>query len=127
MLDDTVDAPEASRHTAGQLPAKSPRREGTLYIPSIHSRIRQGGQYAGQCDPNSALKCGNSERQTSQAVRRILSPGRLAAAGETAIHLGPTLPLASCGLPADSGGQPSNVRAERLTALLLTLLQVGFA
>ncbi|CAM5727069.1 hypothetical protein SALBM311S_03821 [Streptomyces alboniger] len=55
-------------------------------------------------DPNSALNCGNSERQTSRAVRRILSPGRLAAAGETAIHLGPALPLASCGLPADSGG-----------------------
>ena len=30
----------------------------------------------------------------------------------TAIHLGPVLPPASCGLPADSGGQPSNVRAE---------------
>lgn len=50
-------------------------------------------------------------RQTSRAVRRVLSPGRLAAAGETAIHLGPALLPVSCGLPANSGGQPSNVRA----------------
>ena len=53
-----------------------------------------------------------AKRQTSRAVRRVLSPGCLAAAGETAIHLGPVLPPASCGLPRDSGGQPSNVPAE---------------
>lgn len=51
------------------------------------------------------------ERQTSRPVRRVLSPGRLAAAGETAIHLGPALLPVSCGLPANSGGQPSSVRA----------------
>lgn len=39
-------------------------------------------------------------------------PRDLAVVGETAIHLGPALPPVSCGLPADSGGQPSNVRAE---------------
>jgi hypothetical protein len=66
------------------------------------------------------------KRQTSRAVRRVLSPGRLAAAGETAIHLGPTLPPASCGLPADSGGQPSNVRAgPRSTATPLDLAPGG--
>ena len=59
------------------------------------------------------LTCGNAERQTSQAIRRVLSPDRLAAVGETAIHLGPALPPVSCGLPGDSGGQPSNVPAER--------------
>lgn len=54
-------------------------------------------------------------------------PRDLAVVGETAIHLGPALPSASCGLPADLGGQPSNVRAERLLQrLLLTLLRVGF-
>ncbi len=50
-------------------------------------------------------------RRTSRPVRRVLSPRRLAAPGEAAIHLGPALPPASCGPPADSGGQPSNVRA----------------
>ncbi|EFF90746.1 hypothetical protein SSTG_01064 [Streptomyces sp. e14] len=42
-------------------------------------------------------------------------PGVLAGPPVTAIHLGPALPPASCGLPADSGGQPSNVRAERVS------------
>lgn len=65
-------------------------------------------------------------RQTSRAVRRVLSPGRLAAAGETAIHLGPALLPASCGLPANSGGPPSNVRAGAPGCSLLTLLRVGF-
>src|SRR5258708_33581776 len=31
--------------------------------------------------------------------------------GSAAIHLGLPLPAASCGLPASSGGQPSNARA----------------
>jgi hypothetical protein len=54
-------------------------------------------------------------------------PPPLPAAG-TAIHLGLPLPTASCGLPADSGEPPSNVRAGGRTsrAALLTLLQVGF-
>src|SRR3954447_25118448 len=52
-------------------------------------------------------------------------PGRLAASRSAAIHLGLPLPTASCGLPASSGGPPSNARA-RSTLLFLTLLQVGF-
>jgi len=40
-------------------------------------------------------------------VGRVLSP---ASRGAT-IHLGRPLPIASCGLPAHSGGPPSNVRA----------------
>src|SRR6185437_11256907 len=31
--------------------------------------------------------------------------------GPAVIHLGLPLPTASCGLPTDSGGQPSNIRA----------------
>src|SRR3954452_11246035 len=53
-------------------------------------------------------------------------PGRLAASRSAAIHLGLPLPTTSCGLPASSGGQPSNARA-RSELLFLTLLQVGFA
>src|SRR3954451_11666730 len=52
-------------------------------------------------------------------------PGRLAASRSAAIHLGLPLPTASCGLPASSGGPPSNARA-RSELLFLTLLQVGF-
>jgi uncharacterized protein YegP (UPF0339 family) len=37
---------------------------------------------------------------------------RLAATRSATIHLGLPLPTASCGLPADSGGPPSNVRAD---------------
>src|SRR3954452_5514660 len=47
-------------------------------------------------------------------------PGRLAALRSATIHLGPPLPAASCGPPAHSGGQPSNVRCS-------TLLRAGFA
>ncbi|AJT67414.2 hypothetical protein T261_5798 [Streptomyces lydicus] len=69
-------------------------------------------------------------RRTSRPVRRVLSPPVLAGRGEAAIHLGLPLPTASCGLPADSGGQPSVVRAEPSSQsewqLLLTLLRVGF-
>jgi hypothetical protein len=46
---------------------------------------------------------GGGERQTSRAVRRVLFPGFLAEPGATAIHLGPTLPPASCSPPADIG------------------------
>ena len=72
------------------------------------------------------LTCGNKERQTSRAVRRVLFPGSLAGAGATAIHLGPALPPASCGLPGGSGGQPSNAPAGAPRRSLLTLLRVGF-
>lgn len=67
--------------------------------------------------------------ETSRAVRRVLSPGRLAAAGETAIHLGPALLPASCGLPVNSGEQPSDVHAGPPRFRhdpILTLLRVGF-
>jgi len=47
-------------------------------------------------------------------------PGRLAALRSAAIHLGPPLPVTSCGPPAHSGGQPSDVRCS-------TLLRAGFA
>jgi hypothetical protein len=47
-------------------------------------------------------------------------PGRLAASRSAAIHLGPPLPATSCGPPAHSGGQPSDVRCS-------TLLRAGFA
>jgi hypothetical protein len=51
-------------------------------------------------------------------------PGRARAA---AIPLGPPSPAGSCGLPAGSGGQPSNACAGTGQAgTLLTLLRVGF-
>ncbi len=87
-------------------PAEDRPASGTVPYPPRGTpfplvRRRPGG--AGAAVPGG--------RQTSRAVRRVLSPGRLAAAGETAIHLGPALLPASCGLPANSGEQPSNVRA----------------
>jgi len=45
-------------------------------------------------------------------VRRVLSRGGLAARAEAVIHLRLPLPTASSGLPAGSGGQPSNACAE---------------
>ncbi len=58
-------------------------------------------------------------------------PGSVSGAGwhrRATIHLGRPLPVASCGLPAHSGGQPSNVRASLTVANdFLTLLLVGFA
>jgi hypothetical protein len=68
--------------------------------------------------------------RTSRPVRRILShthrlPGYATGA---AIHLGLPSPAGSSGLPAGSGGQPSNACAGRrlATPALLTLLRVGF-
>jgi hypothetical protein len=58
--------------------------------------------------PSSGLRPGR--RRTSQPVRRIL----FAAAFRSpvaVIHLGVPLPTCSCGLPADSGEQPSNACA----------------
>src|SRR5215472_1949603 len=50
--------------------------------------------------------------------------------GSAAIHLGLSLPAASCGLPASSGGPPSIARAGAVPLsrrrALLTLLRVGF-
>ena len=55
-------------------------------------------------------------------------PGRLTALRSATIHLGLPLPTGSCGLPAGSGGPPSNAcAAARLAPRgLLTLLRVGF-
>src|SRR5450759_6029032 len=55
----------------------------------------------------------------SRSVRRVLSSRAVAGTRRTAIHLGYSLPSTSSGLPASSGGPPSN-------ACCLTLLQVGF-
>ena len=52
--------------------------------------------------------------------------GRLAAARMAAIHLGLPSPTGSCGLPAGSGGQPSNACAGAADRSLLALLRVGF-
>ena len=50
--------------------------------------------------------------RTSRPVSRVLSLDRLAALAQgTTIHLGLLSPTTSCGLPADSGEQPSNVCA----------------
>src|SRR5687768_17095566 len=55
-------------------------------------------------------------------------PGRLAARRSAAIRLGPPSSAGSCGLPAGSGGPPSDAcAADRLAPVrLLTLLRVGF-
>ncbi|GAB3598470.1 hypothetical protein GCM10027446_28780 [Angustibacter peucedani] len=58
--------------------------------------------------------------RTSQPVRRVLSPRRVAPARVATIHLDVLLPARSSGLPGSSGGPPSN-------APCLTLLRVGFA
>ena len=55
----------------------------------------------------------------SRSVRRVLSPRAVAGTRRTVIHLGYSLPSTSSGLPASSGGPPSN-------ACCLALLQVGF-
>src|SRR5215472_13527614 len=47
-------------------------------------------------------------RRASWPVGRILCAR---SRGPAVIHLGLPLPTASCGLPADSGGPPSNARA----------------
>src|SRR4051794_35536286 len=67
----------------------------------------------------------SSRARDEPACRPGSVPGRLAASRSAAIHLGLPLPTASCGLPASSGGPPSNARA-RSVLLFLTLLQVGF-
>jgi len=55
----------------------------------------------------------------SRSVRRVLSPRAVAGTRLAVIHLGYSLPSTSSGLPASSGGPPSN-------ACCSTLLQVGF-
>jgi GNAT superfamily N-acetyltransferase len=59
-------------------------------------------------------------KRRSWPVGRVLSPHDLATGRGATIHLRPPLPTASCGLPAYSGGPPSDARC-------LTLLRAGFA
>ncbi len=63
-----------------------------------------------------AMGPGNRERRMSRPVSRILFSGALRPSRSVTIHLGLPSPTGSCGLPADSGGQPSNVRADAATA-----------
>ena len=65
-------------------------------------------------------------RRTSRRVSRVLSRR---GAPVAAIHLGLPSPAGSSGLPADSGGPPSNACAGLPVSrpTLLTLLRVGFA
>jgi len=57
----------------------------------------------------TSANAANTRRRTSRPVRRVLCPLARAAA----IHLGLPLPTGSSGLPAGSGGQPSNACAGR--------------
>ncbi len=111
----------------------APSAQGLPASPEGLSRDLVPPEAAGPGKPGRASGAGRKPfsrrsrwwRQTSRAVRRVLSPGRLAAAGETAIHLGPALLPASCGLPANSGGPPSDVRAGPLAAVPLDLAPGG--
>jgi hypothetical protein len=61
------------------------------------------------CHPEHHCTAGQScGRRASRPVGRVLCASR---SWPTAIHLGLPLPAASCGLPASSGGPPSNARA----------------
>lgn len=118
--------PVASRRTATQSPHSAEKHSETA--TNSEQPMTGGGQQKGPLTWHFARPEGLvlASRRTSRPIRRVLSPKGLAARRETAIHLGLSLPAASCGLPADSGGQPSNVRAETPGCLLLTLLRVGF-
>jgi hypothetical protein len=85
---------------------------------------RQRATTIDHCRPVDSTGAGG--RRTSRPVRRILSPGRSRVA---AIHLGLPSPAGSSGLPAGSGGQPSNACAGPWPedhGTLLALLRVGF-
>ena len=106
-----------------------------LYVRRATLHARAAGPagpsaWGNAVDRGGSVTAARGERQTSRAVRRVLFRRVLAVPPATAIHLGPALPPASSGLPADSGGQPSIVRAEppllARRRLLLTLLRVGF-
>jgi hypothetical protein len=90
------------------------------------SRPAQLTQPQGACGATALSGVG----RTSRPVRRILSRTRRlpGCATGAAIHLGLPSPAGSSGLPADSGGQPSNACAGRClaTPALLALLRVGF-
>ena len=69
-------------------------------------QVRRGGADESACRPGSVTRTLRSQRAT--------------------IHLRLPLPTASSGLPAGSGGPPSNACAVTPKRNLLTLLQVGF-
>ena len=76
--------------------------------------------------PPTAPKCRSGAGDGRVGLYAGFCPGRLAALPRAAIHLGLPLPAGSSGLPADSGGQPSNVCAgRRLTAAVLLDLAPG--
>ena len=112
---------------------------GPLLVPCPRPApfaVRRGGHPHVRKEPLSRIRGCPFPGETSGGGRRVgLYAGFCSRASSrksraTAIHLGPALPPASCGLPADSGGQPSNIRAETPSPtrrrLLLTLLRVGF-
>jgi hypothetical protein len=83
-------------------------------------------------------RCSCAEHSTAQLLAVVrdesaCKPGSVPDRSQvTIIHLGPLLPVASCGPPPSSGGQPSSARAGMAAAhhsgrALSTLLQVGFA
>jgi hypothetical protein len=91
-------APAASR-----LPMPMPRQSAAMRAPTLRTSSRPG--------PGSTRlqrcrsECG---RRASWPVGRVLCTR---SRGPAAIHLGLPLLTASCGLPASSGGPPSNARA----------------
>lgn len=108
---DSADGSVAAHRPTPDVPAHGPTHRRRPLGDRPGHRAARPGLTPLNARKKHVLTCGSQRRQTSRPVRRVLSPGRLAAAGETAIHLGPALLSASCGLPANSGGQPSNVRA----------------
>ena len=60
---------------------------------------------------SEGVSAGQWPARDEPACRPGSVSARLAVQRSAAIHLGPPLPVASCGLPASSGGPPSNTRA----------------
>jgi len=98
------------------------------------ARLRRGGRRRDDRDSNrssrsftttavsrSRLRRSDPVLRTGWPVGRVLSP---ASRGAT-IHLRVPLPTPSSGLPAHSGGPPSNVRAPRASTGLLDLAPSG--
>ena len=81
------------------------------YLVTALECVSSGGSRLVIHGPN--LRSGAGQRLGTEelACRPGSVPGGLAAGRGATIHLGPPLPAASCGLPAHSGGSPSNVRA----------------
>ena len=95
-----------------------------LRHPSGARDTRRSGRSGGsQMTPGRPTPPGGARDEP--ACRPGSVSARLAATRSATIHLGLPLPTASCGLPASSGGPPSNAHA-RSELLFLTLLRVGF-